>query len=260
MAKEVAIKKRALIDKASRNMFIAVCGASLVFGFSIVGAVYLIKWMAFNAKVIGEKQVILKDYDTSLKNLAEVNSKVLALADNASLEVVARGEGCVGSTEEEQDLIDGAGISSLDECTALRVVPDALPAVRNQEALLASLNKIFIISGIEPESLAPGDGFGGGTAPAEGVGVLPVSLVVEGNGRTVKDVLSNIERSIRAFDVRTAVIAWRSDGDGSSDSATIMLRGQASAYFSAEIVAAKQTKTITASGNAASSTTTGGTQ
>ena len=35
----------------------------------------------------------------------------------------------------------------IKSCSALRIIPDALPAFKNEEALLASLNKIFIDSG-----------------------------------------------------------------------------------------------------------------
>lgn len=237
MAKPVAIKKRAQIDKASQNMFIAVCGASLVLGVSIVAAIYLGKWMTFNAKVIGEKQAIIKDYENSISNLSTLSTQILELADNANLESVARGEGCVGNTEEEAGLIDLTG--RLGECTALRVVPDALPSVNNQEATLASLNKVFIISSVDPGLLEPGDSYGGVMAPVDGVEVLPLSLSVDGDSSSVKTVLSNIERSIRAFDIRSATIEWSGEDN-------IMLRGQASAYSSTEVTAEKKQKVIMA--------------
>ncbi len=46
MAKEVAVKKRALIDKANKNMFIAVAGASVILGVTLVAVVFLMKWIA----------------------------------------------------------------------------------------------------------------------------------------------------------------------------------------------------------------------
>lgn len=59
---------------------------------------------------------------------------------------------------------DARGASELQDaatliksCSALRIIPDALPSFGNEEALLTSLNKLFAISGWEPESLSPSE-------------------------------------------------------------------------------------------------------
>ncbi len=95
-------------------------------------------------------------------------------------------------------------------CSALRVIPDALPAQQNTEALMASLNQIFILTGWEPERLAPRDD--GGPTDTEGLGAIPVSLSVEGSDQVVLSTLDNIEHSIREFDIKTATIEWTSRG------------------------------------------------
>ena len=48
--------------------------------------------------------------------------------------------------ETDDDLI--AASELIQKCSALRIIPDALPGVKNEEALLASLNKIFLLTDI----------------------------------------------------------------------------------------------------------------
>ena len=52
--KEVAFLKRNAINKANQMMFLAVAGAALIAGASIVGMIYLFRMFTFNAKVLGE--------------------------------------------------------------------------------------------------------------------------------------------------------------------------------------------------------------
>lgn len=94
-------------------------------------------------------------------------------------------------------------------CSALRIVPDALPAQSNVEALMASLNEIFNISDWQPESLAPSTNtIDDESGVYAGIGIIPVSFTVESSSDTTLRVLSNLERSIRVFDIQTATIEW----------------------------------------------------
>ena len=98
-------------------------------------------------------------------------------------------------------------------CSALRIIPDALPAQANTEALMASLNEIFNVSNWTPESLAPSDDAvdsedGDSTYVDAGIGIIPVSFSVETDNKTTMDVLYNLERSIRIFDIKTATVEW----------------------------------------------------
>lgn len=95
-------------------------------------------------------------------------------------------------------------------CSALRVIPDALPAFKNEEALLASLNKISLDSGFEPDNLAPSSSTGD-TAPSNGLNGFSISLSAKNEGTGVgvaATFLSNVERSIREFDIQTATFSW----------------------------------------------------
>ena len=234
MAKEVAVRKRAMIDRASRNMFLVVAAASVVLGVTIVGAIHISKWIAFNAKVIGEKAKIIDDYNTSLKNLPALEGAIERLSSNEDLEAVARKREVICESFEGEKY---TSVMALRECSALRVIPDALPATQNPEALLASLNKVFLLSGTTPEALSPSDT--GAVNATTGVDAIPISLSISGDGTLTKTVLDNIEKSIRTFEMGTVTIEWRGQD-------TILLRGQSSAFYSQEKTAELLKRTVNA--------------
>lgn len=123
-------------------------------------------------------------------------------------------------------------------CSALRVIPDALPAFENQEALLASLNKLSIESGLgEPESLSSTNS--GGATNIPGLYSMPFTLSMEGNAGGIVSALDYMERSIREINIGRTSIEWESDG-------TISLSTQAEAYYTAPSTVSESTKTITA--------------
>ncbi len=157
------------------------------------------------------------------------------MAQNADLESVARkrNENCYdadgkrinfnemynsATTESERQQI----LQATKICSSLRVISDALPAQKNTEALMASLNQLFIISNWEPENIAPRDE----TVVLDdlsGVEAIPVTLQVNGNGATVLTVLNNIDRSIRNFDITSATVEWTNTG--------LNLTARANAYY-----------------------------
>lgn len=126
----------------------------------------------------------------------------------------------------------------IKSCSALRVIPDALPAFKNEEALLASLNKLFIESGWQPESLSP-SGSSAASSLIPGLNTISVSLSVEADTGTTMNVLNNIERSIREFDIERATIEWGSNN-------TLSLSAQATAYYMDESTITETTQTLKA--------------
>ncbi len=139
--------------------------------------------------------------------------------------------------KKSEELI--AASQLIKSCSALRVIPDALPAFKNEEALLASLNKIFLLSGIEPESLSPS-----GTIEASdlGTGLNAVLVNLSLDDLTTRDtvkLLSNIERSIREYNIQNATFTWSSPN-------TLTLRGQATAFYREESSVVETTNIIQA--------------
>ena len=272
MAKEngPADNKRAIISKAQQMTMLEVLGASLVLGACIVLSTFLIKYIKFNTTVIAAKNEAIADYDATIRNvgvcvdkdkngrlsdkeLEQCNPSAVKLNDivgSLRYNVVARqrNEGCY---DEEGKRIDFNKLyeETTDEtekkqylqsakiCSALRVIPDALPAQQNTEALMASLNQIFILAGVEPDRLAPQDTVMDSTI--EGVSAIPVSLQLEGSDYGVMVALDALERSIREFDVTTALIEWTTRG--------LSLNVSANAYFLSEKPSIEEDVTLYAS-------------
>ena len=157
------------------------------------------------------------------------------LSNNPSLESIARDNNlsyCFDSdgkkidftkklSEAKSEEQESLYLEQLASCSALRAIPDAIPSNRNEEAILSSLNQLFIVSNWDPESIAPST-----VDPADiakynsnSLAFVPVSFEIKANTDTVFRVISNIERSIREFDIHTATVEWSGD-EGGSDNIT----------------------------------------
>ncbi len=128
-----------------------------------------------------------------------------------------------------------AATGLLKVCSALRVIPDALPSFNNMEAMLSSLNKIFILSGWQPDGLAPVQD--SNVSENEGINGYGVMISVEASPRMVQEVVLNTERSIRDIEVVNAAISY-----GSEESIKVDLTG--AAFYVDKTVLSEQTKTI----------------
>ena len=290
MVKEVAIEKRAKISKAQQNIILAVLAASVVLGVSVSLAMYFIRLIGFNAKVISaeDKAIVaysgviesigickkpkgevysgdeLKACDPDGIEVSEIPGTLRAnilenIASNKALESVPKEDsaGCKNpetnknfTYKELNKLYDDAETSDelaaasglIKKCSALRVIPDALPAFKNEEALLASLNKLFLISGREPELLSPSSNSSASEDEVD-LNTIDVSLTLdEITTADATTLLNNIERSIREFNIQSMNIDWQSNN-------TLSLQAQATAFYMNESSIAEVTKTITAEGN-----------
>lgn len=183
MAETKALKKRQQIDVVQRNMFIIVAVAAFVLGFAIMAIVFLSNKLAFNQRVINEKNKTLTTLTSNNRNLDDLAGEVMALQVNDAL-LSAR----------------------LDGSDGLRVVLDALPATGNSNALGASLkDRILAIPGIMIESidmvstideLSPGQ-FVTSTIGSGDFNSISFSFKVLGKASDLSQVLKNIEKSIR---------------------------------------------------------------
>lgn len=144
----------------------------------------------------------------------------------------------VKDSEDEEKI--SAAVGLIKQCSALRLIPDALPSRGNDEALLSSLNKIFQLSGWPPESLSPT-----GTSSEnemDGLNSIMVNLSMQTDAEVVYRVLDNVEHSIREFNIERATIESGYDSEGKP---TLDLRAQAAAYWIDPVELKETTKTIT---------------
>lgn len=258
--KGVAFAKWAKIDRAQRNMLVAVCLASVILGVTVVGAIYLFRVIGFNMKVISEKDAIIKDYKQIQTNLESVSKRVNELSTNEALEVVARtrSEDCAGLAIKSINANSSVEDIELSRtCTALRVIPDTLPSQMNDEATLASLNWLLLwsdpsiiiegISGTDVEGVAL-IGRDGKTV-SSALQPTGAAIAINDGSAKVHKALDTIESSIRNFDIASATISW-SGGTMSERNTyipeTIELNATYRAYYSNAVKIEKKTKKICA--------------
>lgn len=187
--KEAALRKRTQIAKANRMMFAWVAGVSVVVGFAIIGAVFLVQMLMFNERVLQEKSNTVSTLKANNANVEELESQVRVLDLNTAL---------ISAKANPDD-------------QTLQVILDALPGEPNSLALGASLQKRLLsgISGLSVNSLQVDsvsvDEFGGTVVDAGTEEQMPNEIgfqfSVSGNTNALRKVLSNLERSIRTIDV-----------------------------------------------------------
>lgn len=252
--KGVAFAKWAKIDKAQRNMLIAVCVVSVFLGITLVGGIYFAKVIAFNAKVIAEKDKIISDYKSIQSSLKKISTQVTEMSSSERLEAVARSRSTDCTEQIMEGLASEANIEDVElarTCTALRVIPDALPSKMNLEATLASMNQLLNWSngGAGIESISGADV--GGALADEGLTVGPVgaSISLSDEAKNVRNSLDLIERSIRNFDIVSTNISWVDtyDEHGNAQATKkIELIGLYRAYYANGVKIEKKTKKICA--------------
>lgn len=129
-------------------------------------------------------------------------------------------------------------------CSSLRSIPDALPTVANENALLMSINKIYRESGYDYSDTggASSSGGFGASSAISGVSTMPISASFEdaGNGGLTVKILKNFEKSIRTFSVSNATVSWK-EGNTKVDMTLSM-----TAYYANNTKFEEGTKTITA--------------
>ncbi len=256
--KGVAFAKWAKIDSAQRNMFLAVCGASIVLGITVVGIVYFAKVIAFNGKLIGEKDQVIKDYKSIQTSLENISNSVRELATNESLEAVGRTRAtdCLSRTNENilgDDAIQDVELARV--CTALRVIPDAIPSSENLEATMSSVNQLLLwsdpslrIEGIVIQELETDETISveheDGTTTPTTLKPIGASVSLDDSVPKVQKAMDTIENSIRNFDIMSATIEYSGEDFVYSD--TVKLSAIYRSYYSSSINIEKKSKKVCA--------------
>ena len=243
MAKEIAIGKRAKISEAQQHMLLAVLGASIFLGVAASLINYFIGQIAFNARVMEVEDKSIVAYSDTIKKIGICNAPKGAVYSMDELKKCNPNTTAISSVPGTLRANIVEGLAAND---ALNSVPKESNsgcinpatnknytykelsemynnAVSNEEALLSSLNKIFIISNWEPESISP-SGDTSASAIGKNLNTIAVQLTVEADTSTTTNVLNNIERSIRNFNIYRATIEWSGDN-------AFTLNAQANAFY-----------------------------
>lgn len=196
---DVAIRKRNQITKANRTMFIWIAIASALVGAAVVVGIFLSQQLFYNEQVLLKKQQTIDTLKQNNAVVEDLKSEIRILDTNADL----------------------ATVKANPSDQTLQVILDALPSEPNQHALGSSLqNKLLTgVPGLQPIQQLQVDSVDGGTEQAgvvEGEDVVPNSInfrfTVLGTQDALKQVLENLERSIRTIEVVSVRIENQADG------------------------------------------------
>jgi hypothetical protein len=226
--KNVALRKRTQIAKANRTMFMWVAGVSVVFGIALVGAIFLTQMLLYNERVIAEKNRTVSTLNTDNNNIQALEAQIRVLDTNQAL---------IDSKAKPDD-------------QAIQVILDALPSDANSLALGASLqNKLLAgISGLTLNSLQVDPVVGVESLSSNNlvINASPISSVsqnditfrfsVSGSDIALKQVLQNLEKSIRTINVTSLKIE--------SQGASRILSVEAQAFYEPARVVQLKDKTV----------------
>ena len=189
--KDTALRKRTQIRKTNRMMLLWIAIASVVVGSALVVSFFLVQKLFFNERVLGEKEKTMSTLDKNNKAIPDLKDQIRVLDTNAAL----------------------ATVKANPNDKAIQVILDALPSDANSDALGSSLqNKLLAgIPNLSLESLQVDPVIGvevSGDAAVEDASQSSVSsnqitfqFSVIGDQAALKQVLNNLERSIRAIDI-----------------------------------------------------------
>jgi hypothetical protein len=221
----ISLRKRQQIEDTGKMMFMWVAIASAVVAIAAVVSVSLVERLVFNQRIINEM-------GTTAANLRHNN------------EIVDDLRASIRERNTDQALID---TPKLENAEPLSVVLDALPAQDNSPALGASLQqKLLNVPGVNIEALTVG-GISGGEdaeefAPISSSGDNSIEFsfkVSSGDANRISEVLRNLERSIRVFDIKQISIA--------QEEGSVILDVGGVAYYSPEVIVELKQKSISPS-------------
>ena len=181
--KDVALRKRQLIDQSQRKMFLWVAAASVIVGFSLVVAWFLFQNIMYKEKVLAKKFTTVSTLQSNNKIAPELTDNIRVLETNTAL--------------------NGKKANADDK--ALQVILDALPASDNTFALGASVQSKLIggTDDVQLESFSVDQSVVGKKSSASGnVKSTAFSATISSeSAAALYDVLHRFELSIRTIDI-----------------------------------------------------------
>ena len=207
-----AIRKRAQINKANRTMFLWIAVSSAIIGSAVVVAIFLGQQLFYNEKILAEKATTIQTLEANSEVIPELETEIRILDTNEAL----------------------ATSKANDDDQTVQVILDALPSDANSLALGASLQTKLLtgVEGLRIESLQVDPVVG-----VESTGDLAVvdaglgssdyqinfQFSVSGDQQALRQVLENLERSIRLIAIQVLRIE--------SQSSTQLMTVQARAFY-----------------------------
>lgn len=197
---DVAIRKRTQIAKANRTMFLWIAAASALVGAALVVSYFMAQKLVYNEKVLAAKSQTVSTLENNNRVVSDLQDEIRVLDTNPALNSIK-------ANESDQ---------------AIQVILDALPSEANSLALGASLQNRLLtgIDGLTLESIQVDPVVGVETITSRTArrtsqtteSTIRFQFVVTGSDAALKQVLQNLERSIRTIKVNNVVIAIQGSG------------------------------------------------
>jgi len=204
------VAKKIFLTKTGKSMFIWVTVCSIISSVAVVVSIALTQRIFFINKVIDEKNKTINDLKLNNSEIPKLQDSVRALNSN-------------------QNLIDSKARES-DE--PVQVVLDALPSELNTAALGSYLDELRskYSNGVDVSNIGIGPSDYTSTSSSlnstkvAGAYEIPVTFNLEGSQENVINFLTNLERSVRAIDIRT-ISSLISPKEGVSNNIKVDLSG-----------------------------------
>lgn len=184
--KDVALRKRQLIQDSARRMFFWVAGASVLIGFSAVASWFLFQQITYKEKVLAAKAETVQTLKANNAVAPELMGNIRKLEANEALNSV--------KANQTQ--------------SALQVVLDALPSENNPLALGASMQRVLIggAANVSLESFSLNQSVSASKikSPHPDAKLIGFTAVVtSADPNALKEVLRRLEASVRTIDIDT---------------------------------------------------------
>jgi hypothetical protein len=196
MAKQQMSFKQLAINKDNSTILLVVALASFLVVFSLVASNALLKQRSYQAKVIGQKKVALKQLETNVQEAEKLKTSYQVFA------------------EDQQNLLGGSSEGSGDkDGDNPRLILDALPSKYDFPGLATSLEKVFkqysikSISGTDDEIAQSEVPAAGLPQPIE----IPFAVSVGSSPQASKQMLEIFEKSIRPIQINNLAITGQAD-------------------------------------------------
>ncbi len=191
--------KRLQINKANTMMVAVLAVASFVTVFSMIASKALLSQRAYQAKVIAQKRETL--------NTLKANNQAVTTLVTSYQAFVQTSENVIGGSP------DGKGDKDGDNA---KIILDALPSKYDFPALVTSLQKVLSgsglgninITGTDDEVNQSSQTDSGTPQPV----VMPFTASVTGNYKSLQNLLTVLERSIRPIQIQAIKLSG-SDND-----------------------------------------------
>lgn len=206
-----ALRKRTQIAKANRMMFLWIAVSAALIGCALVVSFFLAQKLFYNEKVLSEKDKTISILKNNNDIVDELETQVRALDASEVL----------------------AAVKARPTDQAIQVILDALPSEANSLALGASLQTKLLagIDGLLIESLQVDPVIGveslqdelsseDASLATDSANQITFQFSVSGTQNALNQVLTNLERSIRAIDVMTL----RIESQGTTQLMTVQAR------------------------------------